>query len=148
DAVLAHRVAHGATLGDGQRQRLLAVNILPRLARLDDGDGVPVVRRADLDCIDVLPPEEFAIVRDGIAAAIRPGGLALRIVPLDQALGGLASADLALPLAGALAIHVADGDDLDALVFQERAEVIEALVARPDDAQRDPVAGGDLPRTP
>ena len=64
---------------------------------------------------------------------------------LDQPPGGLATADLAVPVAGALAVDVADGDDLDPLVPEERADVVEALVARADHAQGDPVAGRDRP---
>jgi len=107
-----------------------------------------VVRRADLDRVNVPPPEEFAIIHDGGASAIRPGGFVLRVVPLDQAFGGLASADLAVPVPGGFAVHVADGDDLHPLVLEEGADVIEALVARADDAQGDPVAGGDRPAEP
>ncbi len=63
DVMLAHRVAHGAALGDRQRQRLLAVDVLAGLARLDHRDRVPVVRRADLDGVDVFPAQDFAISR-------------------------------------------------------------------------------------
>src|SRR5262249_8986938 len=52
--VLAGRLDHGAGLADGQRQRLLAVDVLAGLARLDSRDGVPVVRRGDDDGVDVL----------------------------------------------------------------------------------------------
>src|SRR5262249_13385199 len=75
DAVPGDGRAHGAPLGDGQGERLLAVDVLLRLARLNHGDGVPVVRRADLDRVDVLAPEHLAKVHEGVAAAIGPGGL-------------------------------------------------------------------------
>ena len=67
---------------------------------------------------------------------------------LDQTLRGLAAADLAVPVSGALAVDVADGDDLHPLVAQERLDVVEALVARPDHRDGDPIAGRDPPAQP
>ena len=109
-----------------------------------DRDRVPVVRRADLDGVDIAPAQDLAEVAPGVAAAVGAVAAILGVVLLDQPPGRLAAADLALPVAGALAVDVADGDDLHALVAQERIDVVEALVARADHAQRDAVAGGDV----
>ena len=65
----------------------------------------------------------------------------LGVVLFDQPTGRLAAADLALPVTGALAIDVAYGDDLHALVPQKRVDVVEALVAGADDCDVDSIAG-------
>ncbi len=60
DVRLVDRVAHRAALGDRERQRLLAVDVLLGLAGLDDHDRVPVVGSADLDGVDIRRPEDLA----------------------------------------------------------------------------------------
>ncbi len=72
----------------------------------------------------------------------------LRIGLFDQSLGGLPTTDLAFPVASALAIDVADGDDPHPLVLEERLDVVEALIAGSDHAHRDLIAGRGLPREP
>ncbi len=47
------------------------------------------------------------------------------------------------PSIGHLAVDVADGDELHPLVVQERLDVVEALVPRPDHRNGDPIAGRD-----
>src|SRR5262249_39270447 len=119
--------------------------VLAGLAGGDDRDRMPVIRRADLDSIDVGPAQELTIVDIGIAAAIAAVAATIPVAPLDQPLRRLPPADLALPVTRALAVDVADGDDLHPIVFEERSDVIEPLVARADDPQRDAVARGDRP---
>ena len=86
DLGLVDRVAHRAALGDRQRQRLLAVDVLPGLAGRDDRDRVPVVRRADLDGVDVVPAQDLAVIDVGLAAAVGPGAaLASRSAPRPAA---------------------------------------------------------------
>ena len=58
----------GLGLGDGQRQRLLAVDVLAALQRLDGHQGVPVVGSGDGDGVDVLVFEQFAVV--GVALGV------------------------------------------------------------------------------
>ena len=49
-------------LGDGQRQRLLAVDVLAGLERLDGDLGVPVVGRGDEQAVERLVVDEVAVV--------------------------------------------------------------------------------------
>ncbi len=70
-----------------------------------------------------------------------PARRSLRVVRIDQPLRRLAAADLPLPVARALAIDVADGDDSHPLVAEERIDVVEPLVAGADHAQGDLLAG-------
>ena len=72
----------------------------------------------------------------------------LGVMLLDQPLRRFPTADLAVPVPGTFAVHVADGDDLHPVVLEERAEVVEPLVPRADDAEGDPVAGRDPPAPP
>src|SRR5262249_19215611 len=109
-------------------------------------DRVPVVRGADLDGIDVISAQDFAVIDVSFAAAIA-GVAPLRcIVSLDQPPGRLPAADLPFPVARALAVDVADRHDSNPVVPQERADVVEPLVARADDRQIDAVARCDGPR--
>ena len=62
---LLHGIGHGAAFGDGERQRLLAINILAGPGGFDDGNGMPVVGRCDQDRVDVFAGEEFAEVLVG-----------------------------------------------------------------------------------
>ena len=49
---------------------------------------MPVVRRADLDGVDVLTAQNLPEIDTCIAAAIGTGGLVLGVMLLDQALAG------------------------------------------------------------
>src|SRR5262249_27625243 len=121
DARLADRVAHRTAFRDRERERLLAIDILLRPARLDHGDRVPVVRGADLDRVDVRPAEELAVIDDRVAAAVLARRTLLGIFLFDQTPRGFAAADLAVPVPCALLVHVADGHNLHSLILEERA---------------------------
>ena len=144
DAGLGDGVAHRAPFADGQREGLLAVNVLSRLASFDHGDGVPVVGRAYFDGVDILATEDFVVIDVRVATLRDARRVVLAVVLLDQALGGLATAELAVPVAEALAVDVANGDDLDAIILEERPDVVEALVAGSNHAEGDPVARRDV----
>src|SRR5207244_4133987 len=47
--VFLDSVAHGPAFGDGQCQGFLTINVLAGLTGRDDGDGVPVIGRANDD---------------------------------------------------------------------------------------------------
>src|SRR5262249_50033487 len=57
-AMLLDRVRHGSALGDGQRERLLAINVLAGAGGGDDRDGVPVIRRANNHSVHVLARQQ------------------------------------------------------------------------------------------
>src|SRR5262249_42933529 len=59
----------------------------------------------------------------------------LGVAILDEALARFAAGNGAVPVAGALAVHVADGDNLHAIIAEEAAHVVEALVAGADHAE-------------
>ena len=63
-ACCSRRLDHLAAFGDRQRQRLLAVHVLARLAGVDRHQRVPVVGRGDDDGVDVLAVEQLAVVAD------------------------------------------------------------------------------------
>lgn len=59
----------------------------------------------------------------------------------DHRLGRFASADAPVPVTFATAIDVTHRRDLNALVTQKPTDIVEALIARPDDAQRNSLVG-------
>ena len=81
-------VAHGAPLGDGQRRRLLQVDVLAVLHRGDRDQRVPVIRRADDDGVDVLVGEQLAVVGVAGDAVVRLAGF-LGVEVVDQLLAVL-----------------------------------------------------------
>ena len=70
--VLPGRVDAPLALGQRQRERLLAVDVLARLHRLDRRDRVPVLGRGDADRVDVLAADQLAEVGVRGAALVRP----------------------------------------------------------------------------
>src|SRR5262249_38570811 len=113
-------------LGDGQRQRLLAVDVLALAHRLDGHEGVPMVGRGDEDGAQVLAGEQFAEV---VVAGHVP----------HPALAQLARGAIAVAV-----IDVAHRDTFDALVAQGVAENGPAAAlgaADADDAEDGPVGG-------
>ena len=95
-AVFAGGLDDGATLGDGEGQRFLDVDILAVAHRVDGDQRVPVVGRADEDGVDVGTAVEFAEVAVGFAIGVLVGGV-------DADGGGF----------DAVAVHVANGEDLE-----------------------------------
>ena len=61
-AVTSRGVDHRPALPHGERKRLLAIDILPRLAGLDRCDRMPVVRYRDDHGVDVFAVEQFPVV--------------------------------------------------------------------------------------
>ena len=108
---------------------------------------MPVVRRADFDGIDIRAAEDLAEITRPCSLYTRHLG-GLRIGFFNQAAGGLAAAEFALPVSGALAVDVANSDDLHTLVSKKRVDVVEALVAGADHGQVDAIAGRDVAREP
>src|SRR5436853_410292 len=62
---LLGRLHQQQCLFDGERQRLLAVDVLTLAHGVDGAEGVPVVRRGDQDGVDVLIVVQFAEVAVG-----------------------------------------------------------------------------------
>src|SRR5438093_4759514 len=90
---------------DGEGERLLTVDIFAGLHRGIRDQGVPVVRCADNDGVDILPAQQLAEVAELSAVrAKRPG----RFLPV-------------------LAVHVADRRDLDAGLAADRHGVAQSL---------------------
>ena len=112
---------HRAALADDERQRLLDVHVLPRLARVDCLEGVPIIRRADDHGVEVLQVEQPAIVGE---AGWRTTGLPYREV------------DVRL-------VDVAHGDDLRVGVRKERVEHLVAAVPQADEPEADAIVGSE-----
>src|SRR5690242_8652938 len=62
-------------------------------------------------------------------------------MPFDEAAGRLTAPDRTVPVAGAHAIEVADGDYLDARVAEKSSHVAGALIAGSDDGHGDTISG-------
>ena len=104
---------------------------------------MPVVGCADLDRVDIIPAQDFPVIHVSLAAPVGAGALLLGVELLDHPPGGLPAADLSVPVPRTLPVDVADRDDSDTFVPHERVDVVEPLISRPDDTQRDLIAGRD-----
>ena len=116
-AVFAHRLHHQPALADRQRHRLLGIDILAGLARVDARQRTPVLRRRGDDRVNILPLEHLPVVLVDLRLVVR------RL---------LARAD---------EIDVGDGDDARVLGFARRAEQPAALPARADHGDADALVG-------
>ena len=129
DAVVStHGTLYGQSLGDGIGQRLLQIDVLAGLERMDGHEGMPVVGRGNLDGIDILTLEHTLILFIDVATHRH----ALLLLPL----GHIATEALALD-----AVHIAAGSHLHARTAREAAEVAASLLTQTDKAQDNAVAG-------
>ncbi len=129
--VAAHGVHHRARLGDRQRQRLLAIDVLLRVGRGDHVQRVPVIRRGDDHGVNVLAREQIAEILVLRASLERTLVRLFAVVILHQFFGVLT----------ARGIHIAHGHHLRFLAVQEPIEQAAILFAHADETERDPVAG-------
>ena len=115
-----------ASLGDGERQRLLAIDMFPGPRRGDRDVGVPMVGRPDVNRVEVFRGEQFAevFVRRAAFSAV---------VLVDQPPGGLAASHRPLPIARAFTVDVTDGDDADTLVFHKALDPARAVIPGADE---------------
>ena len=105
--VLADRLDHHASLADGVRERLFAVDVLARLAGMDAGQVMPMLRRGVHDDVHVLAIQQRAVVLVGRALVVlrprvRPAHVQIGHGDDAGVLGRLALASLAdgeLPVA-------------------------------------------------
>ncbi len=131
------RVAEGPALGDREGGRLLQVDVLAGLDGRDRRKGVPVVRGADEDGVDVLAREQLPVVE---VAPDAVEGLArlLRVVAVHEDLRVLHPP----------AVEVAHGHDLGVVVLPDPRHVVRPRdAAGADGAHVDAVAGGGRPKT-
>ena len=143
DARLFGYARDESRLANVVRERLLAVDVLPRLHSENRDEGVQVVGSGDEDGIDRLfllehHPEIFVrragevrrlgrIVRFDLLLD-RPAARLARVVPVRE-----------IPLL----CRIGQRDDLAIVLLEERARVGPPLSARPDDGDVDLVAGRD-----
>jgi hypothetical protein len=126
--VLVDRLDAVFRFQDRQRQRLLAIHVLARLAGFDDRDRVPEVRRGDADRIQVLTRQQFAEIVRLVAALV---GRVAAVRRLDAVLGVFAAS----------AIDFADGQHLHVRHPQQgRKMVVVRHLATADHGHRDPFA--------
>ena len=123
-----HGVAQRPALRDGQRGRLLQVDVLAGTGRGNRDGRVPVVGRADDDRVDVAVGEQFAVVGVPGHAVVRLAA-ALRVLAVDQHLGVLDAAG----------VEIADGHDAGLRELPEARHVVTARDAADADG-----ADGDL----
>ncbi len=115
------RLDHRAPFGDAQRDRLLDIDILARLAGVDGLQGVPVVGCGDDDGVHVLEFEQLAVV-------LEPLGAGADLLRREVEVG---------------LVDVADGDDLGVGLLEEAVEHLVAAVAQADEAEADAVIGAE-----
>jgi hypothetical protein len=109
---------HGLALDHVDADRLLHVDVGPRLDGRDRRQGMPMVRRGDQHEVQVFLFEHFAVV------AVEAGFLP-RPLPGSRQLGRLAEHPL---------VDVAQGDDLDGRHLEQTEEVALAIPAAADQA--------------
>src|SRR5947199_5554313 len=139
--VFFYRIRHGASLADREREWLLAVDVLACFARRDDLNGMPMIGCNNLHGVNVPPREQVAKIFVGIATLVRSGGSFVGVVLFKQFPAGLASANGAVPVAGAFAIHVANSNDLHAFVRNHGPNVVEPLVSSANHTNNDAAVG-------
>ena len=130
-SVAPHRVDYRPRFADRQCQRLLAVNVLAGLGRLDRDDRVPVVGRGDDHRVDVVAGQQLAEVIVDSAIIGRAAALLLAVMVVDSFAGRFAPCR----------IDFAYGQDLDLAVSQVAFQMSAAHAAHADETERDPVIG-------
>src|SRR5262249_47944711 len=105
-----------------ERERLLDVDVLAGVERVDGDGGVPVVGDTDYGDVDGLGFEELAVIGEGLCG----GPSSFRLVDVD-------------------AVDVADGGDFGIAGFDEIAGVVAAALAGADQSDLDAVVGSHDP---
>ena len=139
-AVAVHGADHRLAVGDRERERLLAVDVLARFRGGDDDARVPVVRRRHGNRVNVLAGEQLAEVLGGEDAFVGAIALLGRVVAFDGLPGGGEAAVPALLVAAAAGVHVAQRGDLHLGMAEERPQVAVPLAAEADAAHHDAAA--------
>ena len=111
------RPNHRLRLDEAVRDRLLAINILPRLAGGDEWNRVPVVRRADDDAINIFTIKQGAKIF------------------IDFRRATLLFHHVCHCGFGVLAIHIAYRTDRHTGEFHQAAHVRAPHAARPNEAE-------------
>ena len=125
-----HRVAQRPPFGDGQRCRLLQVDVLAGLHGVNRQARMLVIGRTDDDGIDVAIGEQFAIVGIAGDAVIGLAGL-LAVLAVEEELG----------FVDALAVEIARRHDARRLVLPDPRQIVPARdPAGADGADIDAVA--------
>ncbi len=140
-SMLPRRLDHGATLGDGDRQRLLDIHILAGLAGGDGLDGVPVVGRGDDERVDVRTVEQHAEVLHSDRAAGDLGHAGNTRAQASETWINLVVFGMEVRC-----VHIAERHDLRIGLRQERLQELAAAVAHADEPEPHLVAGGSRAR--
>ena len=133
DSIALDRVGHRPPVGHGERKRLLTVDILPGVGRRDGDDGVPVIWCADIDCVDIVAPDDVSEI------LIRRAAHAI-VVFVHDPLRRFAAPDASVPITGAFFIHIANGSDANAVVSQKVPQPVGSVVPRTNESHRDFIA--------
>jgi hypothetical protein len=123
-AVPLDGVAHLDRLLDRERHGLLAIDVLPRVHRVDRHFRVPMVGRGDDHGVDVLPVQQLSVIEVSLAAADLLGRRETALV------------------------DVADADHLDVLrlgALDERPQVAAPHAAHADEGHPDALVGAPRP---
>jgi hypothetical protein len=112
------RAGHGASFAHHERQRLLHVHVLARLAGVDHLQRVPVIGGVDRHRVEVLQLEQLPVVLElpGLSAHLLRGEIEVGLV------------------------QVAKRHDLGVGVLEEGVEDLVAAIAEADEAHADAIA--------
>ena len=128
--VFPYRTNHGEAFGNRISQRFLAIYVFARLARMNCGQGVPVIRSGDLDSIDILPFQHVLVEF-------------ILVATLVHSLRGLPFGDAAAETLCLQRIDIATSCHLHAGACSEALEVRQRLLSQADKAQDYAVARRD-----
>ncbi len=122
--VFARRVQHPAPVGHGEREWLLAVHILARVAGRHGHQGVPVIGRAHNHRIDIFLLQQLAEIVETLRAAVghRQALLQKRLV------------------------HVADRRRLEVRLFEKGPQILAPASAAADQPHAHPIVRAADPR--
>ena len=129
--VAANRLGHGSGLANGERDGLLAIDVLAGLGGAHGDGRVPTLAGHHGHSVDVVASEQFAEV----VVRLETMKLAARLL---GAVDLIENVGVVLP---SPRIDVAEGQKLHVGVVGEDAEVAASHAAHADRADRDPVAG-------
>jgi len=135
DPVVAFRgIDHFSAFHNRNRQRLFHVNIFSRLAGHDRLDSMPMVRRCDDHCIDILAVEQTAKI-----LITRYVGAELLGHPWNPAAERIQDpfVDFGIVPHQVRLVNIAKGDNFGVIVLQKTVEKLRAAVAHADKANAD-----------
>jgi len=147
-AVATDRFDHRATLGNRQRHRLFAVNVLTSFGGHNGHHRMPVVGRDNSDGVNIIAGQKLAEIHVCSAFFEDTRLFLAAIVVFDYSLSTQSPKIVAfppipvpMPVLPAARHNVADSDNLHIAMSHERPHIIRAHPAGVDTAHHNSIAG-------